>query len=140
MTAYLSVVLVSGGDWQVTDCIPTYQQLYPPGWCLVTTMEERHAVLWRQIADTTMDRGETVLVQLLLLFSPDSECLTLQLSDCARGRVEEVQAQWARHAQVYCRQVYGEEGRYRTRVGDVIMAIARVREMVEIGELRVEQD
>jgi len=137
VTAYLSVMLVSGSSSRTMDCIPSYCQLYPPGWCLVTTMEERHGQLWRKISDTTWDSGEMVLVLMLLIFSPDSECLTLQLSDCVRRRVEEVQAEWARHAQVYCSQVYGQAGGWRSRLGEIIMVIAWVREVVEIGELRV---
>ena len=45
VSAYLSIVLVSGGHWQVSHCIPSYEQMFPPGWCLVTTMEERHSSL-----------------------------------------------------------------------------------------------
>ena len=140
VSAYLSIVLVSGGHWQVSDCIPSYEQMFPPGWCLVTTMEERHSHLWRQIADTTMDKGEMVLVLHLLLFSPDSESLALHLSDSARRRVEEVQEHWARQAHSYCKQGYGKSGGvgYRTRLGEICMTIAKVRELVEIEELRLE--
>jgi len=138
VTAYLSVMLLSGSAWQGMDCIPTYCHLYPAGWCLVTTMEERHAKLWRKISHTTIDRDEMVLVLMLLIFSPDIESLTLQLSDSVRRRVEEVQAEWARHAQVYCSQVYGQAGGWRSRLGEIIMVIAMVKEVVEIGELRVE--
>ena len=138
LTAYLCTVLVSGAHCQVSDCIPSYGQMFPPGWCLVTAMEERHSHLWRQIADTTMDRGEMVLVMLLILFSPDSEWLALHMSDSARGEVERTQEQWARHAHGYCKQVDSVQG-YRTRLGEIIMTIARVREMVEIEELRVER-
>ena len=137
LTAYLCTVLVSGAHCQVSDCIPSYGQMFPPGWCLVTAMEERHSHLWRQIADTTMDRGEMVLVMLLILFSPDSEWLALHLSDSARGEVERTQEQWARHAHGYCKQGDMVTG-YRTRLGEIIMTIARVREMVEIEELRTE--
>ena len=142
VSAYLSIVLVSGGHWQVSDCIPSYEQMFPPGWCLVTTMEERHSHLWRQIADTTMDKGEMVLVLHLLLFSPDSESLALHLSDSARRRVEEVQEHWARQAHSYCKQGYGKSGGvgYRTRLGEIIMTIAKARELVELEELRVESE
>ena len=100
--------------------------------------EERHSHLWRQIADTTMDRGEMVPVMLLILFSPDSEWLALHLSDSARGEVERTQEEWARHAHGYCKQGEGEG--YRTRLGKIIMTIAMIQEMVDIEELRVECD
>ena len=138
LTAYLSIVLVSGAHCQVSDCIPSYGQMFPPGWCLVTAMEERHSLLWRQIADTTMDRGEMVLVMLLILFSPDSEWLALHLSDSARGEVERTQEQWARHAHGYCKQ--RDRAKYRTRLGKIIMTIAMIQEMVEIEQLRMESD
>merc|ERR1711892_474701 len=130
LTAYLCTVLVSGAHCQVSDCIPSYGQMFPPGWCLVTAMEERHSYLWTQIADTTMDRGELVLVMLLILFSPDSEWLALHLSNSARGEVERTQEEWARHAHGYCKQ--GGREPYRTRLGEIIMTIARVRELVDI--------
>ena len=138
VSAYLSIVLVSGAHWQVSHSIPSYEQMFPPGWCLLTTMEERHSHLWRQVADTTMDKGKMLLVLHLLLFSPDSEYLALHLSDCARRRVEEVQEHWARQAHGYCRQGGGVG--YRSRLGEMIMTVARVREVVEIQELRVEGD
>ena len=111
-----------------------------PGWCLIPHMEERHQQLWRQIAATTMDRGEMVLVMLLLLFSPDSEWLTLHLTDRVRGRVERTQAEWAAMAHRYCREQGDTRDKvgYRTRLGEIIITIARVREIVEIEELRVE--
>ena len=84
------------------------------------------------VTDTTWDSGEMVPVLILLIFSLDSECLTIQLSDSLRRRVEEVQAEWARHAQVYCRQVYGQASGWRGRIGEIII----LREVVEIGELR----
>ena len=77
-----------------------------------------------------------MLVMLLILFSPDSEWLALHLSDTARGEVERTQEQWARHAHGYCKQ--GGREPYRTRLGEIIMTIARVRELVDIGELRIE--
>ena len=140
VSAYLSIVLVTGGQWQVSACIPSYEQMFPPGWCLVTTMEERHSHLWRQIADTNMDNGEMVLILQLLLFSPDSEFLALHLSDSARRRVGEVQEHWARQAHIYCKQGHGKSGGmgYMTRLGEIIMTIAQVRELVEIEELRVD--
>ena len=115
-------------------------QVKMSGWCLVTTMEERHSHLWRQIADTTMDKGEMVLVLHLLLFSPESESLVLHLSDSARIRVEEEQEHWARQAHSYCKQGYGMSGRvgHRTRLGEIIMTIAKVKELVDIEELRVD--
>ena len=124
----------------MSDSIPSYEQMFPPGWCLVTTMKERHSHLWRQIADTTIDKGEMVLVLQLLRFSPDSESLALHLSGSARRRVEEEQEHWARQAHSYCKQGYGKSGGvgHRTRLGEIIMTMARVREVVEIQELRVE--
>ena len=62
LTTYLTIV-----------SYPHHQ--HHPGWCLLPDMEERHQQLWRQIATTTMDREEMVLVMLLLLFNPDSEWL-----------------------------------------------------------------
>ena len=71
------------------------------------------------------------------LFFPDSEWLALHLSDSASGEVERTQEQWARHAHGYCKQGDRVTG-YRTRLGEIIMTIARVREMVEIEELRID--
>jgi len=103
-------------------------------------MEERHQQLWRQIAATTMQREEMVLVMLLLLFYPDSEWLTSNLSDKGRKRVEMAQLEWAAMAHRWCREQGNtrDRGEYRTRLGEIIITIARVREIVEIEELRVE--
>ena len=116
--------------------------MFPPGWCLVTTMKERHSHLWRQIADTTIDKGEMVLVLHLLIFFPDTQSLALHLTDSTRKRVEEVQEHWARQAHSYCKQGYGKSGGvgYRIRLGEIIITIARVRELVEIEELRVDSE
>ena len=98
-------------------------------------MEETHSTLWRQVAATTLDRGDVVLVMLLIIFSPDTEWVVLHLPDSARRRVETMQEEWATQAHQYCRQ--GGVG-YRTRLGEIIMTLARLRELVEIEELRVE--
>ena len=124
LTAYLTIV--------------TYpHHRHHPGWCIIPTMEERHSQLWRQIAATTMDRVEMVLVMLLLLFYPDSEWLTIHLPGRDRESVERTQEEWAAMAHRYCRE-QGDKVGYRTRLGEIIITIARVREIVEIEELRVE--
>ena len=87
-----------------------------------------------------MDRVEMVLVMLLLLFYPDSEWLTVHLPHSDRESVERTQEEWAAMAHRYCRQQGSTRDKvgYRTRLGEIIITIARVREIVEIEELRVE--
>ena len=165
-TAALShvAILLSSNLPSLATCLPSYHDqallltanmtllttyltivTYPhhhhhPGWCIIPTMEERHSQLWRQIAATTMDRVEMVLVMLLLLFYPDSEWLTIHLPGKDRESVERTQEEWAAMAHRYCREQGDTRDKvgYRTRLGEIIITIARVREIVEIEELRVE--
>ena len=95
-------------------------------------MEETHSHLCRKIATTTMGRVEMVLVIMLLLFFPHTEWLTMHLSDCQVRSVEREQSRWARQAQLYM------QGDSLTRLGEIIITISRVRQVVEIEELRLE--
>ena len=95
-------------------------------------MEETHTHLCRQIATTTMDRVEMVLVLMLLLFFPHTEWLTMHLSESQVRNVEREQSRWARQAQLYM------QGDSLTRLGEIIITISRVRQVLEIEELRVE--
>ena len=95
-------------------------------------MEETHSHLCRQIATTTMDRVERVLVIMLLLFFPHTEWLTMHLSESQARSVEREQSRWARQAQLYM------QGDSLTRLGEIIITMSRVRQVVEIEELRVE--
>ena len=95
-------------------------------------MEETHSHLCRKIATTTMDRVERVLVIMLLLFFPHTEWLTMHLSESQVRSVEREQSRWARQAQLYM------QGDSLTRLGEIIITISRVRQVVEIEELRLE--
>ena len=111
---------------------PHYSQIFPPGWCVIHHIEETHTHLCRQIATTTMDRVERVLVIMLLIFFPHTEWLTMHLSDSQVRSVEREQSRWARQAQLYM------QGDSLTRLGEIIITISRVRQVLEIEELRVE--
>ena len=97
--------------------------------------EETHSMLWTKVRDTTRDRGEVVLVLLISIFSPDTEWLEQHLGEDARKRVETAQAEWAEQAHQYCKQ--GNSLTYRSRLGEILMTTARIREIIELEELRV---
>ena len=125
----LAVVLVSTGQLQLS-----YDQLFPPGWCLVHEMEQIHRELWETLVSTTKNEEELTLLLILLIFCPDKE--EQLMPDELRKTVEKVQEHWARLAQVHFKQVMGE--RYRVRLGQLLMMITSVKQMTEIEELRVE--
>ena len=95
-------------------------------------IEETHSTLCRQIASTTRDRVEMVLVIMLLLFFPHTEWLTMHLSESQVRSVEREQIRWARKAQLYMQRDSF------TRLGEIIITISRVKQVMEMEELRVE--
>jgi len=89
-----------------------YDQLHPPGWCLVPGLEERHRDTWAGLRNRIVeaDTRARTLLQILLIIQTGSDNKPEQGSSYTdRQKIERLQNHWNTEALAYCRKTLGED-------------------------------
>jgi len=121
-----------------------YHVLYPPGWCIVPTMETIHHQLWSGAVKEILylDSLGRILLQLIIIFQVDGY---ERNKDCSnkedvgyreRVEIESFQSFWATKALSYCKKMFGEQKSYRSKFGSMIMLIHNLQNIHEINQLK----
>jgi len=108
-----------------------YKLLYPPGWCIIPTMEKQHHQLCSKVKETFhLDGVGRLLTQLIVMFQTEPSAGKME-------DVEKMQICWVTTSLIYCRKYFERSGLCRSELGKMIMTIEYLRQLYQMDQLYV---
>jgi len=125
LSIYRKILFVSQSQ-EEDDDHSVYCRLFPPGWCLLDSLEERHRRHWQTVSQLfKLDKIGQVFVQLLIIFGAED------------FELESSAVYWATTARQYLEEHHHSsvEGNKRSVLGKMIMTRQYLREIHYISQL-----